>query len=213
MIGRAGYPLSSMEGIESIIFDWGGVLIDDPGPALMQYCADALGVAKEDYIKAHRKFAADFQKSRITEDTFWACIRSELNVPKPNTASLWAQAFKTVYSPKKDMFALASCLQKNGYKIALLSNAEIPAIQYFYQQRYDMFDVLIFSCVEGIKKPERRIYELALEKLGAKPNQTVFIDDRPNCISGAKEMGLNTILFKSVDQVKTELSLLSVKID
>ena len=118
-----------------------------------------------------------------------------------------------MYSPKKDMFALASCLQKNSYKIALLSNAEIPAIQYFYQQRYDMFDVLIFSCVEGIKKPKRRIYELAMEKLGAKPNQTVFIDDRPNCISGAKEMGLNTILFKSVDQVKTELSLLSVKID
>ncbi len=202
-----------MEGIKSIIFDWGGVLIDDPGPALMRYCADALGVAKGDYIKAHRKFAADFQKGGVTEDTFWACICNELNVPKPNTASLWARAFQTVYSPNKDMFALASWLRKNGYKTALLSNAEIPAMQYFYQQRYDMFDVLIFSCAEGTKKPERKIYELALEKLGTEPNQTVFIDDRPNCISGAKEVGLNTILFKSVDQVKTELSLLSVKID
>jgi len=179
----------------------------------MQYCADALGVAKGDYIKAHRKFAADFQKGGVTEDTFWACICNELNVPKPNTASLWARAFQTVYSPNKDMFALASWLRKNGYKTALLSNAEIPAMQYFYQQRYDMFDLLIFSCAEGTKKPERKIYELALEKLGTEPNQTVFIDDRPNCISGAKEMGLNTILFKSVDQVKTELSLLSVKTD
>ena len=111
------------------------------------------------------------------------------------------------------MFTLASCLQKNGYKTALLSNAEIPAMQYFYQQRYDMFDVLIFSCAEGIRKPERKIYELALEKLRNKPNQTVFIDDRPNCINGAKVVGLNTILFKSVDQVKTELSWLSVKVD
>jgi len=202
-----------MEGIKSIIFDWGGVLIDDPGPALVRYCADALGVAKEDYIKAHREFAADFQKDCITEDTFWACICSELNVPKPNTTLLWAQAFKTVYSPKKDMFNLASCLQKNGYKIALLSNAEIPTMRYFYQQRYDMFDVLIFSCAEGTKKPERKIYELALEKLGNKPNQTVFIDDRPNCVNGAKEIGLNTILFESADQVKAELSRLSVKVD
>jgi putative hydrolase of the HAD superfamily len=202
-----------MEGIESIIFDWGGVLIDDPEPGLMQYCAGAFGVAKEDYIKVHWKFAADFQKGSVTEDTFWARICSELNVPKPNTTLFWTQAFQTVYSPKKDMFALASCLQKNGYKTALLSNAEIPTMQYFYQQRYDMFNVLIFSCAEGTKKPERKIYELALEKLSSKPNQSVFIDDRPNCINGAKEVGLNTILFKSAEQVKSELSRLSIKID
>ena len=51
-----------METIKSVIFDWGGVLIDDPAPGLMQYCADALKVSKEDYIKAHSKFEADFQK-------------------------------------------------------------------------------------------------------------------------------------------------------
>ncbi|MHC4572039.1 MAG: HAD family hydrolase [Planctomycetota bacterium] len=202
-----------MEGIESIIFDWGGVLIDDPGSGLMQYCADAFGVSKEDYIKVHWKFAADFQKGSITEDTFWACICNELNVPKPNTTSLWTRAFQTVYSPKNDMFALVCRLQKNSYKTALLSNAEIPTMNYFYQQRYDMFDVLVFSCAEGTKKPERKVYELALEKLRSKPSRSVFIDDRVNCINGAKEVGLNTILFKSAEQVKTELSRLSVKID
>ncbi len=213
MICERGYLLSSMEGIESIIFDWGGVLIDDPEPGLMQYCADAFGVSKEDYIKIHWKFAGDFQKGNVTEDAFWACICNELNVPKPSATSLWTRAFQTVYSPNKDMFALVCCLQKNSYKTALLSNAEIPTMQYFHQQRYDMFDVLVFSCAEGIKKPERKIYELTLEKLGSKPSRSVFIDDRPNCINGAKEVGLNTILFKSAEQVKTELSRLSVKID
>ena len=201
-----------MERIKSIIFDWGGVLIDDPEPGLMRYCAGAFGVAKEDHIKVHWKFAADFQKGNVTEDTFWARICSELNVPKPNTTLFWTQAFQTVYSPKKDMFALASCLQKNGYKTDLLSNAEIPTMQYFHQQRYDIFDVLIFSCAEGTIKPERKIYELVLKKLGAKPNQSVFIDDRLDYINGAKEVGLNTILFKSADQVKTELTNLDVKI-
>jgi len=202
-----------MKRIESIIFDWGGVLIDDPEPGLMQYCADALAAPNEDYIKAHRKFTADFQKGLIMEDTFWARICGELSVPKPEAFSLWAKAFEAVYSPRVDMFSLARSLSKNGYKIALLSNAEPPAMQYFYQQRYDMFDTLVFSCEEKTRKPERKIYELALERLGSQPTQSIFVDDKPEYINGAQEVGINTVLFQSMDQVRHELARLGVKLD
>ncbi len=199
--------------IESVIFDWGGVLIDDPAPGLVCYCANALGVSEEHFIEACSKFAADFRKGTISEGTFWAHLADELNVAKPAIPSLWGEAFAKVYQPKEEMFSLVSGLRNNGYKTALLSNTEIPAMQYFYQQQYDMFDVLIFSCWEGIKKPERKIYELALEKLGTRPTEAVFIDDKPRCIKGAQEAGLKTILFESVSQVKDELTKLSVQID
>ena len=202
-----------METIKSVIFDWGGVLIDDPAPGLMQYCTKALCVAREDYIKAHSKFADDFQKGLIHEDTFWEKICSELNVPKPKARSLWAKAFKAAYVPRADMFSTAASLQENGYRTAILSNTEVPAMQHFYQQQYDMFDVLVFSCTEGVKKPGRKIYELTLEKLGSQPKQSVFIDDKPEYINGAKEVGINTVLFQSVDQVKNELARLSIKIE
>lgn len=202
-----------METIKSVIFDWGGVLIEDPAPSLMQYCTKALHVSKEEYIKAHSKFAGDFQKGLISEDTFWEQICSELNAPRPKVRSLWTDAFKAAYVPRDDMFSIAASLQENGYRTAVLSNTEVPAMQYFHQQRYDMFDVLVFSCAEGVKKPDRKIYELTLEKLGSLPGQSVFIDDNPEYINGAKEVGINTVLFQNIDQVKNELIRLGIKIE
>jgi len=205
--------LFTMERIESVIFDWGGVLIDDPAPGLMQYCAQALAVSKDDYIKAHSKFTADFEKNLINEDTFWERICGELGVSKPKVHSLWADAFKAAYVPREDMFIVAARLRKNGYKTALLSNTEAVAMQYFYQLQYDMFDVLVFSCAEGTRKPEKKIYELTIQRLGSQPGQSVFIDDKPEYINGAKEAGLNTILFRNVEQVKNELAGLFINTD
>jgi epoxide hydrolase-like predicted phosphatase len=202
-----------METIKSVIFDWGGVLINDPAPGLIRYCAKALCVAREDYIKAHGKFQTGFQKGLICEDEFWGEICSELNVPKPKVRSLWTEAFKTDYMPKADMFSMAASLKENGYRTAVLSNTEVPAMQYFLQQRYDMFDVVVFSCAEGVKKPDRKIYELTLEKLGSLSEQSVFIDDNPEYINGAKKVGINTVLFQSIVQVKNELIRLVIKID
>ncbi len=194
------------EKIKSVIFDWGGVLIENPAPGLVQYCALALNVSKEEYEKAYRQLSGDFQKNLISEDTFWDKISSELKVPKPKVPSLWADAFKAVYIPKKEMFTLAAELKGKGYKTAVLSNTEVPAMQYFYQLGYDMFDVAVFSCVEGTAKPEKEIFEIALAKLGCTPEQSVFIDDNPEFVEAAKECGLHAILFESIEKIKNKLT-------
>ncbi len=191
--------------IQAVIFDWGGVLIDDPAPGLMQYCADKLSVSKKDYIKAHKKFAQDFQKG-LSEDNFWPKVCKELNKPVPEVKSLWGDAVRTVYSPRADVFAMVSSLHNNGYRTAVLSNTEVPAMQFFHELQYDMFDVLVFSCAEGVVKPERKIYEITVQKLGTTPKQTVFIDDRQDFVDGAKQVGLKTILFQDIEQLKKELT-------
>ncbi len=84
-------------------------------------------------------------------------------------------------------------------------------MQYFYTFQYNMFDVLVFSCAEGTRKPERKIYELTIERLGAQPGQSVFIDDKPEYINGAKLTGLNTILFENINQLKNALTKLGVE--
>ena len=198
-----------MEKIESVIFDWGGVLIDDPRPGLLRYCSEAFGVPLEDYTPVHDSFLDEFGKGKISEERFLQQISCKLGKSMPPVR--WYEAFRSAYVPKQEMFSLASSLHDKGYKTALLSNTELPAVEFFHEQDYDMFDVLVFSCVEGLEKPDRRIYEITLERLGSKAWQAVFIDDRQDYIRGARDVGLNTILFKSVDQVKDELARLGVE--
>lgn len=192
--------------IKAVIFDWGGVLIKNPEKGLILFCANSLGVSEKLFISAYKKFKDDFQKGTIPEDAFWDKICGELKIQKPNTYSLWGEAFRHAYSPKEEMFSLAAKLRNQGYKIGFLSNTEAPAMKYFHEKRYGMFDAAIFSCAEGTIKPERKIYETALNKLGVKPHEAIFIDDKKKYLEGAKKLGINTILFISPDQVKKKLS-------
>ena len=200
-----------MEKIESVIFDWGGVLIDDPRPGLLRYCSEAFGVPLEDYTPIHDSFLDEFHKGKISEETFWRQITGKLGKSMPPSRSQWYDAFRSAYVPKRRMFDLACSLHDKGYKTALLSNTELPAVRFFHEQNYNMFDLLVFSCIERMMKPRRRIYEITLQRLASKPGQAVFIDDRRDYIRGAEDVGLNAILFNSVEQVKDELAGLGVE--
>ena len=202
-----------MEKIRAIIFDWGGVLIENPAPRLFEYCAKALGVGAEQYRIAFDICSNDFQTGRVTEQQFWLNMTSRLNVPMPKANSLWSDAFAEAYRPRQELFSLAGQLRKAGCKIALLSNTEKPAVELIRKQKYDVFDVEVFSCLEGTAKPERKIYEIALDRLGTPAGQTLFIDDRQDFIDGAQRVGLHTILFKNIEQLKKDLAKVFVRPD
>jgi putative hydrolase of the HAD superfamily len=202
-----------METIKAVIFDWGGVLIDDPAPGLVQYFSKVLNVSLRDYEKAYQKFVSEFHRGLITEEEFWGKMCGHLKVARPKAKSLWNQAFKAVYLPKKEVFNLAKLLRKKGYRIGLLSNTEEPSMCFFYQQGYDIFDALVFSCEEEVEKPQKIIYKRTVERLGTKPEETVFIDNNPRFVEGAKQAGLNAILFRNIGQLKKDLAQLSVKLD
>ncbi len=201
-----------MPEIEAIIFDWGGVLIEFPPPKVYEYCAKALGVPFDRFRRAAEKFDRDFQRGSITEDIFWKLVCKGVDAGKPKSKSLWKEAFGYAYEPRKDVFSVASSLHRRGYKVGFLSNTEAPAAEFFLEQKYGFFDAAVFSCHEGIRKPDRRIYEILLERLGVKPEQAVLVDDREENLDGARLVGMRTLLFKNPDQMTMELGLIGVKI-
>jgi putative hydrolase of the HAD superfamily len=195
-----------MEKINAVIFDWGGVLIEDPAPALFKYCANVFGVSVERYIAAFDICINDFQTGTITETQFWANMAKHLNAESPKSNSLWSEAFAVAYKPRQEMFSLAGRLRKSGCKTAILSNTEMPVVQIINKQKYDSFDVTVLSCLEGMIKPGREIYDLAVNRLGVSAGKALFIDDKPENVEGAKRAGLQTIFFETLEKFKKDLS-------
>ena len=195
--------------IRAVVFDWGGVLIDNPIPGMTAFLAPLFGVDGHVLEAANEPYMAELQRGTLSEGELWQRVCRDLQVSCPNQ-HLWQEAFRAAYVTKPDMWTLIHRLRGVGYKIALLSNTEHPAMEFFLEQQYDEFDVLAFSCAEGTRKPEPRIYELALERLGVTPAEAVHIDDRAECVQGARDTGMHAIQFMDPTQVTGELKDLGV---
>jgi epoxide hydrolase-like predicted phosphatase len=95
------------------------------------------------------------------------------------------------------------------YKTALLSDAWPDARELFtlyglHQAAYQM----VISAEEGLAKPDKRLFRLALERLGVLPEETVFVDDLSQNVHGAREIGIRAIQFESPEQVISEVNSL-----
>jgi putative hydrolase of the HAD superfamily len=87
-------------------------------------------------------------------------------------------------------------LKKSGKKICLISNVDIIDVMHWKESPlYNLFDDVIFSYEVGCIKPQAEIYNIALSRMNAKPEECIFIGDGgSNELKGAKELDIKTIL-------------------
>ncbi len=97
---------------------------------------------------------------------------------------------------RADVVDKALELRRAGYRTALITNnikefsegwrAMIPVD--------DMFEVIVDSSAVGMRKPDPRIFHLALDQLGVAPERSVFLDDASGNITAARALGMHAIL-------------------
>lgn len=197
--------------IKAVVFDWGGVLIDNPVEEMIRFSARMLRVHPDTLRPPYLQHKLALQDGRISEAVFWSYVCGELGIEHPRSPSLIDQSFRASYREKEDVFALASGLHRRGYKTALLSNTEASSVRFFREKQYPMFDETVFSCMEGVSKPDRKIYLTVLDRLGVRAETVAFIDDSPENVSGAAQTGMEAILFENASRLRQDLLALSVE--
>jgi len=92
-------------------------------------------------------------------------------------------------------------------KVPTLSNNTKERVNYL-NHRYSLhkeFDAYFYSFNYGLMKPDPRLFEKVLQKLGLKACEVIIVDDKPDILKIANNIGMKTILFQSAKQVEREI--------
>jgi epoxide hydrolase-like predicted phosphatase len=192
--------------IKAVIFDWGGVLIENPTEGILQYSREFLGIGSGCMLAAYRKLMPYFQEGKISEEEFWKGVRRRTGAKRGPHSSLWLTAFEKSYVEKKEVFAVAAELNGRGYRTGILSNTEKPARPLLNREPYRIFDPIVLSWEAGSAKPQHRIFEVLMETLSMSPSEILLIDDVAANITVAGELGMQGLLFTDTEKLRSDLA-------
>jgi FMN phosphatase YigB (HAD superfamily) len=193
-----------MQNIKNIIFDYGNVIFEINFEKTQQALIQ-LGITDIENFFSHKKHHAifnDFETAAITPAEFRAEIRNAAHNPSLTDEEIdaaWNSLLIGV--PEKIHDVLLEV--KKRYRCFLLSNNN--EIHYNYIVDYlkkehaladysEYFERAYFSQQMFLRKPNVEIFLQVIEENKLNPEETLFIDDSPQHIEGAKKAGLNTLL-------------------
>jgi putative hydrolase of the HAD superfamily len=137
----------------------------------------------------------------------------DLKLEYESFVPIWNDIF-FLTAKNRAVYSLANHLRAK-YQIVLLSNINVLHYEYL-KQYFPVFNIFhkIFTSFElGVVKPDRAIYQKALQDLGVLPENVFYTDDRIELIKSAKALGINSFLFTSPEQLKNDLVNSGVKIE
>jgi len=110
--------------------------------------------------------------------------------------------------------ALARQLRASGYRTLALTNFSAETFPRATRMHsfLDEFEGILVSGREGLMKPDPNIYRLLCDRYQVTPSRSVFIDDSPKNVEGARQVGMHAIHFQSPDQLTTALRDLGVRV-
>lgn len=98
------------------------------------------------------------------------------------------------------------------FLLGALNNEARETNKYRFEtfQLSNCFNLALSSCYLGLRKPDRPIYNKAIDILGRKPNRILFIDDREENLATAREVGMAALLYTGAAQLRRDLTELGV---
>ena len=206
--------------VEAIVSDFGGVLTT---PLLPQFLAlqDEIGVSPQSFGQALRALTEEdgtnplyaMERGEISEAAFLERLGEGLEplIGRRPHLHRFRELFIGGLEPNPEMIALMRELKAGGRRMAILTNnvREWEPLWRAMLPVDEIFETVVDSAFVGARKPEARIYEITLERLGLPAAACLFIDDLAPNIEGARELGLQAVHFRDNEQAIAEIRALA----
>lgn len=193
--------------LTTIFFDIGGVLLTDGwGHVSRRAAAEKFGLDWDEYSDRHEKVAHAIETNGLTLERY--LDRTIFYRPRSFSREAFRDFIFAQSEAKPDALKIVEELTQSGrYFMATLNN-EILELNTFRLEKFGLaryFKAFFSSCFLGLRKPDEAIYRMVLRITQRAPEECLFIDDREVNLECPRELGINTILFKDGDQLRTEL--------
>lgn len=178
-----------------VLFDFFGVLST---PAYMEVIKKFIPIARqEEWIKK----LDILDSGDISEEQLVAEISA---YSQASSAEIWFVANSSPKLNQKLIDFIKSDL-KGKFKVGLLTNIPKSLIERILKQELDLFDFKFISSELKLIKPDKRIFELAVSRVGCPAGEILFIDDGQKNIEVAQELGINAILYGNLSQLLKDI--------
>ncbi|MCD4817780.1 MAG: HAD family phosphatase [Candidatus Cloacimonetes bacterium] len=188
--------------IKNVIFDLGKVLIDYDFDIFF----GEIGYKPEERnLDEGLDPILDFESGKISKIEFLEQMKDVYNfsLSLEKFEIIWAE----VFSEMENMLALARKVSEN-YKVFIFSNTDeihFPYIWEKFPKLHFFNENLMLSYELNSVKPDKEIYQNAIEKFSLVPEESIFIDDRPINIKVAQEFGFDGIIHRDLETTNLEL--------
>jgi putative hydrolase of the HAD superfamily len=205
-----------MKKYEAVIVDFGGVLTT-PLEDAMQSFAESRGIDLQHLVRVALaayhgegdELVVRFEKGQMDDAEFaleFAQRLSDVTGVDVAADQLLHDLLGTLQL-EEDMIEAVRRARAAGLKTALLSNSWGLEL-YPRDLLVEICDVVVISGEVGMRKPDRDIFDLTLEKLGLKADACVFVDDHPGHLKTAQEVGMTTVIHRTPRETIAELERL-----
>jgi HAD superfamily hydrolase (TIGR01509 family) len=195
--------------IKALYFDLGGVIVRTEDETSRTRLAAEFGMtyAEMDKFVFECETAAMASIGKITEIEHWLDVTRRLKRPESEMPRL-RDTFFGGDAVDLDIVNLLRSLRKT-HKTGLISNAWDGLRPWIVSQKFDdAFEYMTISAEIGVAKPDARIYQHALEKLGVQASEAVFVDDVEKNIVACEALGMHGVHFKSAEQALADVKIL-----
>lgn len=192
----------------AIVFDYGKVLSQDQPAADVQAMATVLDLPLSQFTELYWRFRIEYDSGSLDPDAYWNTVAQAASraLTKDQASALIETDSRSWSHPAAVVPQWARDLRAAGLRTAILSNMPVPVRDYVLRCAWlPEFDSQTFSCEVGVCKPAEEIYLDCLDKLGAKPSEVLFLDDRESNVRAAEALGMHAILFTNATSAAQEM--------